>query len=131
MLSSPLKEITNSPDDLVRAQFANLRTQIPLMYALMLMNAGFLALATVGEVPLTYSLAAPLLLLVGTAARSGIWIFRGFKDPDPETIRRYFRGTVFVSAVLSAGFGAWGVLLLQEAGPSRATAMQGAPAPRR
>lgn len=123
MLSSPLKEITNSPDDLVRAQFANLRTQIPLMYALMLMNAGFLALATVGEVPLTYSLAAPLLLLVGTAARSGIWIFRGFKDPDPETIRRYFRGTVFVSAVLSAGFGAWGVLLLQEAGPSRATAI--------
>jgi len=108
---------------MLREQFANLRTQIPLMYALMLINAVFLGAATYGEVPHLYSLGLPAALLAGILIRAGVWISRNFKDPEPEQIRRYLYGTIAAAAVLSLAFGSWGFLLLETAPPIRSTAI--------
>ncbi|WP_172704927.1 hypothetical protein [Sphingomonas sp. LH128] len=43
---NPLKEIAQASDVTLREQHAHLRGQIPLMYALMLINAAFLGIVT-------------------------------------------------------------------------------------
>lgn len=123
MFLRPFKQVADSSDALLREQFARLRTQIPLMYALMIINATFLGLATYADVPLAHSLGMPAALLLGVVARGGLWLFRHFKTPDPDQIRRYLTGTIIASAILSAAFGLWGFTLLGEAPPDRGTAI--------
>lgn len=119
----PFRQIADSSDALLRQQFARLRMQIPLMYALMLINALALALATYGEVPPAYSLGMPALLFAAVLARTALWLFRSFKAPDPAQIRHYLRGTIIASAALSMAFGVWGFVLLGVAPPARETAI--------
>ncbi|MFC3215671.1 hypothetical protein [Novosphingobium panipatense] len=57
---NPFLKIARSSDAILLAQFENLRTQIPLMYVLMVINVGFLGLATYGDVPDTHSVGGPL-----------------------------------------------------------------------
>lgn len=108
---------------MLREQFANLRVQIPLMYALMLINASFLAVVTYRDVPIFYSLGMPVILQLATAARAGVWILRGFTDPTPDEIRRYLRDTIFMAAILGGAFGGWGLLLLKNAGSDHGSAI--------
>ncbi|OWK29819.1 phytochrome-like protein cph2 [Sphingomonas mucosissima] len=123
MFLRPFKQVVNSSDALLRQQFARLRTQIPLMYALLIINATFLGLATYGDVPVAHSLGMPAALLLGVMARGGLWLFRNFKTPSPDQIRRYLTGTIIASAILSVAFGLWGFTLLGEAPPNRTTAI--------
>lgn len=123
MFSSQFRQIAQSSDAMLREQFANLRTQIPLMYALMLINAVFLGVATYGEVPRLYSLGLPAALMSGIIIRAGMWILRNFKEPAPDRIRRYLYSTIIAAAVLSLAFGSWGFLLLETSPPVRSTAI--------
>ncbi|MCC2981061.1 putative bifunctional diguanylate cyclase/phosphodiesterase [Sphingomonas sp. IC4-52] len=123
MFFRPFKQVAQSSDVLLREQFARLRTQIPLMYALMVIDSAFLGLATYGEVPITYSLGMPAMLLLGVMARAGLWMFRNFKAPTAAQIRRYLVGTIIASALLSIAFGLWGFMLLGAATPARGPAI--------
>ncbi len=98
--------------ELVAAQYRALRKQIPLMYALMIVDAGFLAAATFREVPLLLSVGAPMLLALMAAGRALIWLKRPGGIADIADIRRYLRGTVIVAAVLGTAFGGWGFALM-------------------
>lgn len=123
MFLHPFQQVAQSSDALLRQQFGRLRTQIPLMYALLVINAGFLSVVTFGYVPLMHSAGMPAALLLGIVVRAGLWMFRSLKHPAPDQIRRYLVGTVCASALLSTAFGAWGFMLLGEAPSDRITAI--------
>lgn len=114
--------ISGSPE-LVAAQYRTLRSQIPLMYALMIVDAAFLAVATFEQVPLMLSVGAPILLALMAFARALMWLRRRGECPAPADMRRYLRGTVLVAAVLSAAFGGWGLVLMEFANPTQTFAI--------
>ncbi|MDG2532509.1 EAL domain-containing protein [Sphingomonas sp. HITSZ_GF] len=95
-------------------QFAALRQQVPLMYAMMFADAAFLAFAAYDTVSPWWSLGMPTLLAVLSAVRAAFWVARRGFTPRPESIPRYLRGTIVVAALLSLGFGGWGLLLYAE-----------------
>jgi len=123
MFTGPLSQIRQSSDEMVRAQYASLRAQIPLMYGLMLINAWFLGIVTYDEVPAGLSLGVPAVLSVTIAIRIAVWTLRGSKEPSPPQIRRYLYGTIAVAGMLSAAFGGWGLLLLNHEDPVRTTSV--------
>lgn len=96
-------------------QFRALRQQVPLMYALMLVDAAFLAFAAHGTVSAWWSMGMPVVLALLGGLRAAFWLHRRRITPRPETIPRYLLGTTVVAAVLSLGFGGWGLFLYVEA----------------
>lgn len=123
MFVRPFRQIADSSDALLRQQFARLRTQVPLMYAMMLINATALAVATHGDVPRAFSLGMPAVLFTGLVTRAIVWLVRGSHMPDPAQIRRYLKGALTASVILSMAFGLWGFVLLGVAPPQRDTAI--------
>ena len=95
-------------------QFAALRQQVPLMYAMMFVDSVFLAFAAHGTVSPWWSLGMPALLAVLSAIRAAFWMRHRSFTPRPELIPHYLRSTIVVAAVLSCGFGGWGLLLYAE-----------------
>jgi diguanylate cyclase (GGDEF)-like protein len=95
-------------------QFRTLRQQVPLMYAMMFVDAAFLSFAAYGTVSPWWSLGMPAALALVSAIRAAFWLRRRSVAPEPEAIARYLRGTVIVAAVLSLGFGGWGLFLYAE-----------------
>jgi len=96
-------------------QFRTLRQQVPLMYALMLVDAAFLGFASHGTVSAWWSMGMPVVLAVLGGLRAAFWLRRRGFTPEPEAIARYLRGTTIVAALLSLGFGGWGLFLYFEA----------------
>lgn len=123
MVASPFQQIAQSSDAMLKEQYANLRAQIPWMYALMFVNAAFLGVASYGEVPATYSLGIPAVLCVIVSLRMGVWMLRRRRDASPEQIRRYLYATTILAALLSGAFGAWGMVLLDLVPSARGTAI--------
>jgi diguanylate cyclase (GGDEF)-like protein len=100
---------------IVREQFRILRAQIPVMYALMLVDAAFLSFATYGTVPRSLSLGVPAALCVATMIRTVVWLRRRHRELPEEQIRRYLRSAIVAASILSFGFGGWGLLLFEQA----------------
>jgi len=95
-------------------QFRALRKQVPLMYAMMFVDSAFLAFAAHGTVSPWLDLGIPAALALLSALRAAFWLRRRSFLPRPEQIPRYLRGTMIISAVLSLGFGGWGLVLFAE-----------------
>ena len=98
---------------LLRAQFRALRSQIPFLYALLIVDACFLCFATYGAAPDILSFGFPAFLAAALCGRSIVWRRRGSREFDLPTIRRYLNGTVIATAALSVGFGGWGLMLFE------------------
>ena len=120
---NPLKEIAEASEVTLRGQHAHLRGQIPLMYALMFINAAFLGIVTHGDVRPLYSLVIPAVLCTTIAGRAMVWVSRRSRQLSPRQIRQHLYGTIAASAILSAAFGGWGLLLLENAEPARGTSI--------
>jgi diguanylate cyclase (GGDEF)-like protein len=108
-----------SADVVLAEQYAALRKQIPLMYALMFIDIIFLAASSYGDVPLTMSLGMPVALTAAIAIRAGLWLHRRSVEAPPLNVRKYLRGTIVAAAMLSVAFGGWGLLLFEQAQPQR------------
>ena len=104
-------------------QYAILTAQIPLMYALLFVDAVFLGLATYGLVPQIYSVGIPAALFLVMAVRAGIWVARRGQAVTLRQIRRYLVGSLIGASVISACFGGWGLVLMGQADPTRGTAI--------
>jgi len=102
-------------------QFRALKKQVPLMYALMLVDAAFLSFASFGRASMMWSVGMPALLAVLSIVRASFWLRRRGLEPRPEQIRRYLLGTTIVAALLSLGFGGWGMVLYAESDMLRRT----------
>ncbi len=109
--------------ELVTAQYRALRSQIPLMYALMIVDAAFLAFATFEKVPLALSVGAPALLSLMAIGRALVWLKRRGEIAEVANIRRYLRATTLFAAILSAAFGGWGLILMDFANPTQTFAI--------
>ncbi|MCX8475982.1 MAG: EAL domain-containing protein [Sphingomonas sp.] len=96
-------------------QFRALRKQVPLMYALMFFDAAFLSYASHGYVSPYWSLGMPGALALLCAARTLFWLHRRSFVPHPDAIPRYLLGTTIFAALLSLGFGGWGLVLYAQA----------------
>jgi diguanylate cyclase (GGDEF)-like protein len=102
-------------------QYRTLGQQIPLMYALMFIDAAFLSFASYGTVDPVLSIGMPAGLAIVAMARALFWLGRRQAIPDPVSIRRYLIGTIYAAALLSLGFGGWGLILFAEADLARRT----------
>ncbi|PSJ39112.1 GGDEF-domain containing protein [Sphingomonas deserti] len=85
------------------------------MYALMFVDACFLSFAMYRDVSSIQSLGVPAILCFAAMVRTLLWLRRGREDMSPEKIRSYLKVTLITSAVLSFGFGGWGMLLFEDA----------------
>ncbi len=103
----------NLRDDLQAEQFRILRTQIPTMYVVLLINTGILCYSVYGSVPVAMSLGVPGLFTVLILVRMAIWLARKRTSPDKSHIARYLLSTTLVASIVSLGLGVWGVALLQ------------------
>ncbi|WP_076068165.1 putative bifunctional diguanylate cyclase/phosphodiesterase [Sphingomonas montana] len=118
-----LRSRTPPSDAFLLEQYATLRRQIPLMYALMFINVLFLGIATFHDVPLGMSFGIPVALSIVIAVRALLWFRRRTIVAAPADIQRYLRGTLITAGLLSAIFGGWGSLLFSEQDPVRSAAI--------
>lgn len=99
--------------DLQAEQFRILRTQIPTLYVVLLINTGILSFSVYGSMPIALSLGVPALFCVVMVVRMAIWLARKQTPPSESRIARYLLSTTLVAAIVSLGLGVWGVALLQ------------------
>lgn len=110
-------------DAFLLEQYAALRRQIPLMYALMFINVLFLGIESFRDVPFGMSFGIPILLSLVIVARALLWMRRRSIVARPDQVRRYIRGTIITATLLSIVFGLWGSLLFSEAERVRSVAI--------
>jgi diguanylate cyclase (GGDEF)-like protein len=99
--------------DLQAEQFRILRTQVPILYAVLSIDTAILCFSIYGSVPAFLSLVVPAVFGSLILLRMIVWLARSHKAPDEESIRRYLVSTTFIAAFVSLGLGVWGVALLQ------------------
>jgi len=112
-----LKFTVNLPSRLLpklqAEQFRNLRTQVPTLYGVLLINTLVLCYSVYGSVPALLSLVVPGIFLSLVAVRATIWLARKRASPSEARITHYLRSTTAIAGVVSLGLGVWGVALLQ------------------
>ncbi|MDV3456629.1 EAL domain-containing protein [Sphingomonas sp. HF-S4] len=114
-LSFPAEPIDSDQERAILVeQFRALRKQVPLMYVMMFVDAAFLSFAAHGTVSPYWSLGMPAALALFSGIRALFWLQRRSFTPAPEAIPRYLTGTIIVAAILSFGFGSWGLVLYAE-----------------
>jgi diguanylate cyclase (GGDEF)-like protein len=114
-LVSAFSPSRGTSSEILLEQFRVLRHQIPLMYALIMVDAAFLSFASYGSVSPVWSVGLPALLGILSALRALFWIRRRGFEPQPEQVRRFLLSTTVAAAVLGLGFGGWGLFLYSQA----------------
>jgi diguanylate cyclase (GGDEF)-like protein len=114
-LSSVRPHTVQPSDEFLLEQYASLRRQIPLMYALMFINVVFLGIETFRDVPWGMSFGIPAALSAVIIVRALLWFRRRSIVATPRDVQLYLRGTIVTAALLSMVFGGWGSLLFSEA----------------
>jgi diguanylate cyclase (GGDEF)-like protein len=93
------------------AQYAALSRQVPVLYLLLLVNAGALAFTHYGTAPFMLSVLVPGLLCGVCLIRLVLWLLRTQSVPSPDVVIEKMRKTVILAGVLSLGFGMWAISL--------------------
>ena len=99
--------------ELQAEQFQILRTQVPILYAVLTINTGILAFSIHGLAPRFLSVAVPSCFLGLIFVRVVVWLLRRNRQPEPAKTSSYLSGTTMVAAVVALALGVWGVALLQ------------------
>ncbi len=106
--------------ELAAKQFGELRTQVPLLYALLGVNALALGYTHYGLAPTWLSAYVPAGLALIGAVRALAWLRF---DPDAfghAEILRILRRTVLLGSVLSVAYISWSLELTNYGGPTNA-----------
>lgn len=94
-------------------QYRILRTQVPILYAVLAINTAILSVSIYGSVPVSMSLGVPgafeLLILV----RMIVWLARRGEAPSEVRTDRYLRVTATLAVSASVCLGIWSVVLLR------------------
>lgn len=93
--------------ELLRAQFTALSRMIPLMYLILVVNAGVLAVVYFGSAPIWLTAYVSLALTGACVLRLMIWWRRRNVCLPADMIARELARTNKVTAVLGVGFSAW------------------------
>jgi len=110
--------IDPSRPDIAQAQYNELKTQIPSLYALLMVNAVAVSYTHFDVAPfyLTVGTLAPILVL--TCIRLAAWIRARNKELGPQEAIRKMRQTVLLGSVVSVIYITWSLSLDSYGGPS-------------
>lgn len=113
-----MKTRTISPKlraELELAQFAILRRQVPLLYAVLTINTCVLCFSVYGRVSPILSIGVTAAFLTFALIRLIVWLRRSQRSPTAAIVSRSLRNTTAIAAVVSLILGVWGVTLLKSA----------------
>ncbi|KAA0699466.1 EAL domain-containing protein [Neorhizobium sp. P12A] len=99
------------------AQYDALSAQIPILYVLLVINALSVAITHIHAAPLWLALDIPVALSVVCVFRIIWWQMNGKGRLDAERAYKVMRRTIYVSGVLTVGFGGWAIALYQYGNP--------------
>lgn len=102
---------------LLQAQHRAFTKQMPLLYAMLLINMALVVLTHVGTAPRSLTLAFPLALTLVCGVRLIYWWRSRTATPDAERACRDLNRTNRLAALLATGFVAWGLLLFPHGSP--------------
>ncbi|MEO9776556.1 EAL domain-containing protein [Roseibium sp.] len=104
--------------EIAQAQYNELKTQIPSLYALLMVNAIAVSYTHYDVAPtyLTVGILGPILVL--TTFRLVAWIRAGAKTPGPDEAIRKMRQTVILGSIVAAIYITWSLSLDTFGGPS-------------
>jgi len=110
--------IDPSRPDIAQAQYNELKTQIPSLYALLMVNAVAVSYTHFDVAPtyLTVGILAPILLL--TSVRLAAWIRARNTVLGPEAAIRKMRQTVVLGSIIAAIYITWSLSLDGYGGPA-------------
>lgn len=99
--------------DLLTEQFRILRTQIPTLYLVLLVNISILSLSVYGSVSIVLSIVIPGAFALIFLIRMILWLRRKHTSPSPSRIARYLISLTLVATLVSLALGVFAVALLQ------------------
>jgi len=103
--------LPDSDPELAHAQFIAFSTQLPILYAILLVNAVALALTHLAVAPALLTIAVPAILCLACIARVIFWVRSARAEvTGAEAILR-LRATVPLVGVLGIAFTAWSLSL--------------------
>ncbi|MFN3498689.1 MAG: GGDEF-domain containing protein, partial [Pannonibacter indicus] len=109
--------LSGQQPEILLAQFRELRRQVPLLYALLMVNAGAVSFTHYGLAPdyLTIWLLLPLFIIC--SVRAVAWLRRSADAVSPEEALYQLRRTLFLSGVLALAYVTWSLALDSYGGP--------------
>ncbi|WP_198598413.1 putative bifunctional diguanylate cyclase/phosphodiesterase [Mangrovicella endophytica] len=112
-----LLSLSQASPELLRAQYAELQRQVPLMYALLMVNACAVAFTHYEFAPVYLSVGVVSVLFSVCGIRIVMWLSQRSIPDDPALIARQLRRTVVLAGVISIAFIAWSLALDRYGGP--------------
>src|SRR5712691_773850 len=100
---------------LLEEQFRTLRKQIPILYAVLLINALSLSYAVQNSAPPALTLWFSGFLLFVVVVRMIHWLRHRHSTPAAHEILKQLHKTRILAGLLSIGFGVWGLLIFEYA----------------
>jgi diguanylate cyclase (GGDEF)-like protein len=99
--------------ELRRSQYRAFLQQVPLLYAVLIVNTVAVAVTHFAVAPLYLSLYVPLLLCLFCAVRVALWLRSRRVALTDDALARRLRSTVWMVSVMGAAFTAWALSLYQ------------------
>lgn len=99
--------IPSHDPDLMRSQVRALSRQAPLLYLILLVNAGALSWTHFDVAPIALTAVVPVLLAAACLVRLWIWIRRGAVDVADRDLARRLATLVRLAAILGVVFLGW------------------------
>ena len=97
--------------DLAVAQFNELQGQIPLLYALLCVNALALSYTHFGLAPAWMAIWVPAILIVASLGRMFVWLKRSSDIVDASLALKNLRRTALLACVLASAYIAWSLTM--------------------
>ena len=106
-----LFRIPSENAELVQSQLRMFRSQVPVLYFMLLVNVGVASYTHLDSAPIALTLAGSTVLGAFCLLRIAIWLRKDMRVLSPDDATRRLKSTIFVSAGVTVLFFAWGVSL--------------------
>lgn len=104
--------LRHASQDMLLAQFKELRRQIPMLYALLSVNALAVAYTHVGYAPNWMTIYVPGALISVSLYRMFAWWFSAeYRNADAERAKILLQRTILLADALAAAFVSWALML--------------------
>lgn len=109
--------LSDHSPEVIQAKFRALQRQIPLLYALLMVNAAAVSYTHYDLAPKSLGIALLVPLILVCSIRMVVWVRRRSLELEPEVARRQLRKTIVLAAILAAAHIAWSLALDGYGGP--------------
>ena len=104
--------------DLMRAQYEALKTHVPLLYLMLIINSGLTASLLYATTPAWMTVGAPVVAAIALAWRTAIWLSWRAQDPSIEVIHGRLKRTAILGAAFCCALMLWALALYHHADPA-------------